>query len=88
MKVALVDINTDWLSKARESLGTSDVETYTVDVSKPDQWNTLKKDVEQKFGAVDFLMLNAGIGMKGTWGDADYFTKVQTSCIFHIRLFR
>lgn len=28
-----------------------------------------------KSGGPDFLMLNAGVGTKGTWGDSDYFRR-------------
>jgi NAD(P)-dependent dehydrogenase (short-subunit alcohol dehydrogenase family) len=78
MRVAVVDYNSNFLAKAKETLGGSkDVETYQVDVSKLDEWNDLKSNVYQKFGGVDFLMLNAGIGLKGTWGDDDYFRKVN-----------
>lgn len=80
MKVAIVDVNPGWLSKAKDSLGGSDVETYQIDVSKIDQWTDLKSKVEKRFGAVDFLMLNAGIGLKGSWGDSEYFHKVSFCC--------
>jgi len=77
MKVALVDNNAEYLSKAKETLsGGQDVETYQLDVSKIEQWKELKDKVQKRFGAVDFLMLNAGIGLKSTWGDTDYFHKV------------
>jgi len=80
MKLAIVDNNADYLAKAKESLGdkgSDDVETYQVDVSQIDQWKSLKEKVQQKFKTVDFLMLNAGIGLKGGWEDADYFKKVS-----------
>jgi NADP-dependent 3-hydroxy acid dehydrogenase YdfG len=76
MKVALVDNNTEYLAKAKDTLGSDDVETYQIDVSKNEQWRELKENVLSKFGTVDLLMLNAGIGLKGSWGDADYFQKV------------
>jgi NAD(P)-dependent dehydrogenase (short-subunit alcohol dehydrogenase family) len=76
MRVAIVDRNSDTLSKAKRTLSSGDVETYEVDVSKSSEWKNLKESVLKKFGAVDFLMLNAGIGAKGTWGDEEYFEKV------------
>jgi hypothetical protein len=82
MKVALVDNNADFLARAKTTLANgkdSEVETYQLDVSKVEQWKELKDKVQKKFGAVDFLMLNAGIGAKGTWGDTDYFHKVSES---------
>lgn len=78
MRVAVADWNTDTLSKAKDILG-GGVDTYQTDVSKPEAWATLKDGVLGKFGRVDFLMLNAGIGLKGTWGDSDYFEKVSFS---------
>jgi NAD(P)-dependent dehydrogenase (short-subunit alcohol dehydrogenase family) len=78
MKVAIADNNADYLAKAKEILtGGNDVETYQLDVSKIEQWEDLKDKVQKKFGTIDFLMLNAGIGLKGTWGDTDYFHKVR-----------
>jgi len=78
MKLALVDINNTHLENAKKEIGEQEnVETYVVDVSKPDQWNSLKEKVNQKFGSVDLLMLNAGVGGQGTWGNAEYFHKVR-----------
>jgi hypothetical protein len=33
--------------------------------------------LREQVGDVDFLMLNAGVGGKGTWGDEEYFDKVR-----------
>ena len=78
MKLALVDINNQSLAKAKSSFSNGEpMETYTMDVSKIEEWKTLKKNVESKFGGVDFLMLNAGIGLTGGWEDIDYFHKVS-----------
>ena len=81
MRVAVVDWNVDYLSKAKSTLledkGPEDVETYQIDVSKTNDWKELKDKIGQKFGSTpDFLMLNAGIGVRGNWGDAEYFQKV------------
>jgi NAD(P)-dependent dehydrogenase (short-subunit alcohol dehydrogenase family) len=78
MKVAIVDNNTEYLEKAKEILGSTDVEAYKLDVSKMEQWADLKEKVQSKFGKIDLLMLNAGIGLKGTWGDSEYFHKVRS----------
>lgn len=77
MKLALVDISADSLSKAKASIG-EEVSTkiFAKDVSKIEQWHDLKTEVEKSFGTVDFLMLNAGIGLKGGWEDSEYFHKV------------
>ena len=80
MKIAVVDNNSEYLARAKETLGgggsSQEIETYEIDVTKTEQWLNLKEKVHHKFGGVDFLMLNAGISMKGTWGDAGYFQKV------------
>jgi len=80
MKVVIVDVNAENLSKAVASLKESsenDVESYQVDVSKIEEWKELKGKVEKRFGGVDFLMLNAGIGLSGGWEDVNYFQKVR-----------
>lgn len=81
MRVAITDWNTDYLSQARSALleanGSEDVETYQMDVSKTNDWKELKDKIVQKFGSSpDFLMLNAGIGLRGDWGVEEYFQKV------------
>jgi hypothetical protein len=81
MRVAVADWNVDYLSKAKSTLledkVPEDVETYQIDVSKSNGWKELKDKVVQKFGgSPDFLMLNAGIGVRGNWGDDEYFQKV------------
>lgn len=85
MKVAVVDWNTDNLARAKETLSEKkpdEVETYQVDVSKSEQWKDLREKVGKKFGEVDLLMLNAGIGLRGTWGDEEYFQKVSEAYQF------
>lgn len=78
MKVGIVDSNTSYLSNAKELL--PEVETFEMDVTKPAEWAALKtKLVAQLGGVPDLLMLNAGIGLKGDWGDTEYFHKVRPS---------
>ncbi|KAK0650712.1 putative oxidoreductase YkvO [Lasiodiplodia hormozganensis] len=85
MRVAIADWNTDTLAKAEEILGRGKVDTYQTDVSKPEAWAKLKNSVLEKFGGnVDFLMLNAGVGMKGTWGDAECFEKTLATNLFGV----
>jgi NAD(P)-dependent dehydrogenase (short-subunit alcohol dehydrogenase family) len=88
MKVAVVDSNTEYLSKAKSTLdekSTGDVETYQIDVSKLSDWSSLKSKVQSKFGgSPDLLMLNAGIGLRGTWGDSDYFSKILDTNLFGV----
>ena len=76
MNLALVDRNTEALSAASAALKNGNVETYAVDVSKIEAWSDLRAKVEMDFGQVNFLMLNAGIGLKSGWEDVDYFHKV------------
>ena len=83
MSVALVDRNAAALKQAKKEvsgIGSSEakVETYELDVSKLDQWEKLKGEVTAAFGSVEFLGMNAGMGMKGGWGDSDYFRTVST----------
>lgn len=77
MKLALVDVNIDNLSKAKASIGGEAlIETFAKDVSRIEQWHDLKSDVEKSLGSVDFLMLNAAVNLKGGWEDPGYFHKV------------
>jgi len=87
MRLILVDNNVDNLAKAKDTLSDNqleDIETYQVDVSNPDHWKDLKDKVQKKFGGVDFLMLNAGIGAKGSWGDTSYFQKIFNTNLFGV----
>ncbi|KAH9876416.1 hypothetical protein J1614_003547 [Plenodomus biglobosus] len=71
MHVIIADSNQETLDLAARNLSGS-VTCIKMDVSSPSAWASLRKDV----GDVDFLMLNAGIMRKGTWGDVDYFSKI------------
>ena len=89
MKLALVDNNDQKLSQAKQSLSEgAETEIYPLDVSKIEEWKELRGKVEKKFGGVDFLMLNAGIGAKSSWEDTEYFHKVCqhtiTACRYSI----
>jgi short-subunit dehydrogenase len=87
MHLALIDVNSSYLSKAKDLLGASShierIETYQVDVSQISAWQKLRSDVEEKFGTVDLLMLNAGASFqpkegKQSWEDIEYFQKAST----------
>jgi NADP-dependent 3-hydroxy acid dehydrogenase YdfG len=71
MRVTIADFNQETLDQAQKTLN-GDVKCLKVDVGDRGDWKTLKEQV----GDVDFLMLNAGVGGKGTWGDEEYFDKV------------
>lgn len=68
MRVTITDISTAALEKAQTSLQGS-VTCIQADVSSRGDWQRVKAQVPD----VHFLMLNAGVGGKGTWGDDDYF---------------
>ncbi|KAK4502177.1 hypothetical protein PRZ48_005602 [Zasmidium cellare] len=83
MNLILVDNNTSQLETAKSTLSSSaKVETHSIDVASLDAWQTLKSSVEQGGRKLDFLHLNAGIGLKGDWTDSTYFHK-----IFQVNLF-
>lgn len=71
MKVTIVDYNQETLDLARQNLK-GDVECLKSDVSDLSAWKSLK----DKIGDVDFLMLNAGRMVRGSWGESEYFEQV------------
>lgn len=71
MKVTIADFNQETLDLAQKNLK-GEVRCVKADVGDRTEWKKLKEQV----GDVDFLMLNAGVGGKGTWGDEAYFDKV------------
>lgn len=78
MILALVDRNTEALTHASSFFKDGgNVKTYAMDVSNFDEWSDLRAKVEMDFGQVNFLMLNAGIGLNSGWEDVEYFHKVQ-----------
>lgn len=72
MRVAVVDANQETLKLAEENLK-GDLQFVQADVGKEEEW----AEVREKVGDVDLLMLNAGVGGQGTWGDSEYFSKVS-----------
>ncbi len=85
MRLALVDRNTEALTQASSSFKDgANVKTYAMDVVKITGWSDLRAKVEMDFGQIDFLMLNAGIGLNSGWQDVEYFHKVQSPhCLFN-----
>lgn len=79
MRVSIVDFNQETLDLARSSLK-GEVECLQADVSQEKEWEGVKK----KVGDVDFLMLNAGVMARGTWGDAEYFQKILSTNLFGV----
>ena len=78
MSLALIDNNRDALAHTKSLFEKDEAktETHIMDVSQPNEWKDLRSMVENTFGSVDFLMLNAGIGLRGEWDDMMYFQKV------------
>ncbi|KAL2004516.1 hypothetical protein VTN00DRAFT_3401 [Thermoascus crustaceus] len=96
MHLALVDIDGANLQKAKDVLTALDpslkTEAYTIDVADEAAWADLGKEVTEKFGEVDLLMLNAGKGFKAegqleggrikTWTDTGYWKKTLDTNVF------
>lgn len=80
MRITIVDAKQPSLDHAKQHLQAGNenkkgsVTCILADVSSPTDWTRIKQQVNPT--SVDFLMLNAGIGGKGTWGDAEYFEKI------------
>lgn len=71
MKVTVVDYNDETLELAKKNLK-GDVTCIKSDVGDLSAWKSLR----DKVGDVDFLMLNAGRMVKGSWGESEYFNQV------------
>lgn len=71
MRVTIADSNQNTLDLAAKSLSGS-VTCLKIDVGDRSSWSSLRSQA----GDVDFLMLNAGVGARGTWGDTDYFDTI------------
>ncbi|EHK44902.1 hypothetical protein TRIATDRAFT_38598 [Trichoderma atroviride IMI 206040] len=86
MKLLLVDRNAEALEKAKAEVGSSssDVATSVLDVSKLEGWASLRDQAAKTFGSIELLVLNAGVGARGTWGDDDYFRTVLETNLFGV----
>ncbi|KAK4554730.1 hypothetical protein LTR86_008232 [Recurvomyces mirabilis] len=79
MNLILVDNNSSKLDEAKSavsSAGAGHVETHNLDVSSIQDWQKLKSHVEEGGKKLDFLHLNAGIGLNSDWTDSSYFQKI------------
>lgn len=84
MNLILVDRDADKLQDAKSSISSKgNVDTHSMDVGSLSDWSTLKQDVE-KSGKIDFLHLNAGVGLKGDWTDSQYFHKIFETNFFGV----
>ncbi|EKJ75150.1 hypothetical protein FPSE_04708 [Fusarium pseudograminearum CS3096] len=86
MRVLLVDNDEEALENLNKQhfVDDSDALTSKVDVSSPSDWQSLKKLALDKFGTIELLVLNAGRGLKGTWGDDDYFRDTLETNLFGV----
>jgi len=84
MNVVIIDNNIDNLDKAKKTID-GKVETLKMDVSKIEEFEELKNLVGKSYGGkIDFLALNAGIGLRGTWSDPEYFQKIMAVNLFGV----
>ncbi|CZR52056.1 related to 20beta-hydroxysteroid dehydrogenase [Phialocephala subalpina] len=84
MNVVIVDNNSSNLAEAKKSVK-GKVEMVEMDVSKVGDFERLKSKVEKDFGGkIDLLVLNAGIGLKGSWDDSSYFHKIMDVNLFGV----
>jgi NADP-dependent 3-hydroxy acid dehydrogenase YdfG len=74
MKVALTDIRDDALHEAMAAFGAdkSAVLPLKLDVTDRVQWSAVADEVENSFGNVHVLALNAGVGVVGPMQQASY----------------
>lgn len=63
-RVVLADVNKDLVARVAAQLGTN-AAACVLDVTNRPQWSEAKVFTERRFGAVDILMCNAGIGPSG-----------------------
>ena len=83
MNLILVDNNSSKLSEAKSSISSKgSVDTHSIDVSSLSDWSKLKLEVDKGGKKLDFLHLNAGIGLNGDWTDSTYFHKIFDTNFF------
>jgi len=95
MKLVLVDVQKDALDAAQAHMQTlgAEVTARLVDVSNEGQMQALANDVEQTFGAPNFVFNNAGVGAGGlvwenTVADWEWLLGVNLWGVVHgVRLF-
>ena len=69
-KVVLAARSTDKINVLAKRIGSDNAMAVTVDVSSEQQVNTMVQQVIERFGQVDVLINNAGVGIKGSVVDA------------------
>ncbi|ROW10664.1 hypothetical protein VPNG_05132 [Cytospora leucostoma] len=84
MRVLIADWDDETLGATFKNVG-GEVGTIKVDVSKLEDWATLKSRVDNDFdGRVNLLALNAGIGPKSTWEDPASFRQTIDVNLFGV----
>ena len=82
MNLALIDSNASLLSSTAQAFSSDSsgaiTESYAIDVGDLSAWRDLRPKLEQRFRTLELLHLNAGIGLKSGWDDAEYFQKVAS----------
>lgn len=87
MNLVLVDTNKANLDAAEASLKQSSsgtVKVHEMDVSSISDWSSLAEQLKKSSTSVDFLHLNAGIGLKGDWTESSYFHKIFDTNFFGV----
>ncbi|GAW22067.1 hypothetical protein ANO14919_116020 [Xylariales sp. No.14919] len=86
MRVLVADWDEKNLDAAKSALG-DNVSTIKIDVSKTEDWEALKEKVVKDFGGkINLLALNAGVGVRTSFEDADTsgFQKVMNTNLFGV----
>ncbi|KIL86038.1 hypothetical protein FAVG1_11008 [Fusarium avenaceum] len=86
MRLLLADNNEQALEALTKEHFPNDSEVVTskVDVSVTSDWQALKDLALEKFGSIEFLALNAGRGLRGTWGDEAFFRDTLETNLFGV----
>ncbi|KAH8677729.1 hypothetical protein BX600DRAFT_431060 [Xylariales sp. PMI_506] len=86
MRVLVADRDAKALAAAPGIIGENAV-TLSVDVTKPEDWVTLQSKVESEFGGkISLLALNAGMGGKSSFDNADtsIFQSIMATNVFGV----
>ena len=77
MNLHLVDNDSSALDQVKSSISSkAKIEAHPMDVTSLNDWSSLRSTLEGAGTKLDFLHLNAGIGLKGDWTDSQYFHKI------------
>ncbi|KAK0625992.1 hypothetical protein B0T14DRAFT_492399 [Immersiella caudata] len=83
MKVIIADWDDELLSQLQNYLGSPIL--FKMDVGNLEDWDRLKKKVDEEFGGkLNLLALNAGVGIRSSWSDAESFQKTVNTNLFGV----